>query len=522
MQQRLIIDASEAGRQARQAGFTSPGNSRAPYVRNFMKRLIACLALSTCLLCVAASAEELDAYLRAHYPSLKYVERYRATHPEDVQGSDEAWATSASLAPETTASDVSRRLVGLADQHVALAGAKAGKTETLGVLFRTSSDGQMIVWRILDARITGLAQGDKVLQIDGTPTSAWLKNAAELTFGGNTRARQAEAALSLALGTPAAHQVAGAGKTVALRVQRSAQAPRQVALPYQPMTQELARTLASAVDAPDLPEVVQVGSTRVGSIRLGAFAPQYNAAFTTAAEASEAATPQANNPDAPTLAGFCAVTRELIGRYDAIAARSDVMLIDLRGNMGGFAREVRGFAWALIGRKPVKTYEMSASGTPGIVRLEALQDDASCGSVASHKPLLVLVDAGTRSAGELLATYLWASGATIMGERTIGAGGGRDSQSQGVALGDSGYRALVSENFYIFDPTEELRAGEMDEATLVDRVAADGFHPSRTHPFATQSIGVVPDVPLAIDAADLSDGGRGLVLRGLVAAGLTK
>ncbi|NJB79637.1 S41 family peptidase [Xanthomonas arboricola] len=487
-----------------------------------MKRFIACLVLATCCLCATASAEELGAYLRTHYPSLRYVERYRATHPEDVLGSADAWAASARLAPETTASAVSRRLVGLADQHVALTGAKAGKTETLGVLFRTSSDGHMIVWRILDARITGLAQGDTVLQINGTPTAAWLKSAADLTFGGNTRARQAEAALSLALGTPAAHQVAGAGKTVALRVQRFAQAPRQVALHYQPMTQELARMLASAVDVPDLPEVVQIGNTRVGSIRLGAFAPQYNPTFTQAADARETATPQTNDPDAAMLAGFCAVTRELIGRYDAIAGRSDVMLIDLRGNMGGFAREVRGFSWALTGRKPVKTYEMRASGTPGSVRLEALQDDASCGSVASHKPLLVLVDAGTRSAGELLATYLWASGATIMGERTIGAGGGRDSESQGVALGDSGYRALVSENFYIFDPTEDLRVGEMDEATLVDRVAADGFRPSRTHPFATQSIGVVPDVPLAINAADLNDGGQGLLLRGLVAAGLTK
>ncbi|MDG4490476.1 hypothetical protein G8D19_15655 [Xanthomonas vesicatoria] len=81
------------------------------------------------------------------------------------------------------------------------------------------------------------------------------------------------------------------------------------------------------------------------------------------------------------------------------------------------------------------------------MHLEALQDDASCGSVAVHQPLIALVDAGTRSAGELLATYLWASSATLMGERTIGAGGGRGSQSQGVALGDSGYRALVSDNF---------------------------------------------------------------------------
>ncbi|MCC8596096.1 S41 family peptidase [Xanthomonas vesicatoria] len=154
----------------------------------------------------------------------------------------------------------------------------------------------------------------------------------------------------------------------------------------------------------------------------------------------------------------------------------------LRRHAHRLARQHGRIRLALTGRKPVKTYEMSASGTPGIVHLEALQDDASCGSVAAHKPLIALVDAGNRSAGELLATYLWASGATFMGEHTIGAGGGRDSQSQGGALGDSGYRALVSDNFYIFDPTDNLRAGEMDEATLVDRVATDVFLPKPKAP----------------------------------------
>jgi hypothetical protein len=36
----------------------------------------------------------------------------------------------------------------------------------------------------------------------------------------------------------------------------------------------------------------------------------------------------------------------------------------------------------------------------------------------------VLTDAGTRSAGEFMASWLWASGATVMGERTVGGGGG--------------------------------------------------------------------------------------------------
>ncbi|KTF37670.1 hypothetical protein LMG919_06315 [Xanthomonas vesicatoria] len=64
---------------------------------------------------------------------------------------------------------------------------------------------------------------------------------------------------------------------------------------------------------------------------------RYNVTLTTAAEAKKAAPAEANEPDVPMFAGFCAVTRALIDRYAAVAARSDVMLIDLRGNMGGFA-----------------------------------------------------------------------------------------------------------------------------------------------------------------------------------------
>ncbi|MDC8747675.1 S41 family peptidase [Xanthomonas campestris] len=487
-----------------------------------MKRLIACMAVTAWSLCTAVSAQGLDTSLRREYPSLLYVERYRAAYPQDVQGSTDAWKTATTVPRDATASALSQRLVGLADQHVALTGDKAGKTETLGVLFRTSSDGHLVVWHVLDARITTLAPGDEVLRINHTPTQAWLKNAARLTFGGNDRSRQAEAALSLALGTPAAHQVARLGKTLEMRVRTRQRAPRTVTLHYQPMTQDLAKTLASSVDLPDLPEIVTIGHTKVGTLRMGAFAPQYSATFTTAAEAAETAAPESNDTDAPMLAGFCAVTKELIGRYDALAKQSDVMLIDLRGNMGGFAREVRGLAWAISGRKPVHTYEMSASGKAGIVRLEALPEDASCGTVASQKPLLVLVDAGTRSAGELLATYLWANGATVIGERTIGAGGGRDSKSDGIALGETGYRALVSESFYVFDPTHALHAGEMQETALIDRVATEGFRPSRTRPYATQSIGVLPDVPLVIQPDDLQDGGRQLLARGVTAAGLNK
>ncbi|PPU38061.1 hypothetical protein XcyCFBP4188_19080 [Xanthomonas hortorum pv. cynarae] len=273
--------------------------------------------------------------------------------------------------------------------------------------------------------------------------------------------------------------------------------------------------LAAAVDKPDLPTVMRVGKRQIGTLRIGAFAPQYDPVFTAAAEAVETSSAGSEETDAPMLAGFCAVTQKLIERYDALSSKTDFILIDLRGNMGGFAREVRGFAWALTGKKPEKTYDMVVSGQPGTVRLQELPEDPSCGVVRTPKPLLVLIDAGTRSSGELLATYLWESGATVVGERTIGAGGGRDSQSKGIPVGDSGYNALVSEDFYVFDPTSELHPGEIDEQRLIDRVAADRFAPSHLRPYMTQAVGVLPDIVQLIEASDLEDGGQRLVERSI-------
>ena len=120
-----------------------------------MKSWIVGLALAAALSGPVA-AESDGAVLRAHlqetYPSLTYVERYRRDYPEEVQGTDALWSSGS--APDlTTASDLVQMLVGLEDQHVAIVGTKAGKTETLGVMFRTSTDGAMVVWRVFDSAV---------------------------------------------------------------------------------------------------------------------------------------------------------------------------------------------------------------------------------------------------------------------------------------------------------------------------------------------------------------------------------
>jgi C-terminal processing protease CtpA/Prc len=372
----------------------------------------------------------------------------------------------------------------------------------------------MIAWRIFDPRINALHSGDEIIAVDGVPTGDWLARTARLTFGGNARSRQAEAALNLGLGTQAVHEVAGLGKLVTLSVRPAHGAAYPVHLPYQPMTQPLAAAMAASVNSADLPDIVRAGPYRVGSVRIGAFAPQFDPVFTAAADAA----PQsADAPDAAMLAGFCAVTRELIAHYDSIASHSDLMLVDLRGNMGGFGREVRAIAWAISGKPPITTYDVVAAPA-GTVRLRAEPEDPSCGNVNSRKPLLVLVDAGTRSAGELLATYLWANGAIVLGERTVGAGGGRDAASTGIPTGVPGYRALISESFFLFDPKGEWHAGTMNETQFVARVAAQKFAPSRQRPYTTQAIGVLPDVLLSILWQDLRDNGSSLVARGIDAA----
>ncbi|NHZ96107.1 hypothetical protein [Massilia sp. CCM 8734] len=121
--------------------------------------------------------EALRAELHQRYPSLTWVEQYRQAWPAEAHGDTALWRGGPAPALDSSARIVDA-LAALQDRHVALAGPEAGKQETLGVLFRTSSDAAMVVWRHLDPAVTALRAGDQVVDIDSQPVARWLEQAA--------------------------------------------------------------------------------------------------------------------------------------------------------------------------------------------------------------------------------------------------------------------------------------------------------------------------------------------------------
>lgn len=477
-----------------------------------------------CALTVLASAQaaspddgtRLLAQVTHSYPSLRYVDRYRRDFPDEIQG-QAFWSVGHAAPTLSDAGALTRVLTALQDQHVALVGARAGKSETLGTLFRTASDGSVIVWRVFDAaaRDAQVAEGDQLLAIDGQDARAWLQHAATLTFGGQRRGRYAEAATELGLATPVVHRVAGLGDAVVLRLRDAGSRTKTVTLHYKPVDAERASSMTAAINRADLPQRFKAAGLRIGTLRMGAFAPQYDDAFVAAADAASKQ-PGAGD-DTAMLAGYCAVVRNVIREADIAARDADVLVLDLRGNLGGFDRE----AWLLadaLGSKPsLATLDLFAGSKAGTVQLVKEHTDPSCGHVSTHASLVVLTDAGTRSAGEFMASWLWASGATVVGERTVGAGGGFEFNGEpGTPLPGSGYTVRLSGNFSVFDPTGTLTDGEHAEDALIDMLAQDHFAPSRTRPFAIQSVGLRPDFALSSTLADLRDGGRGSLAKVLV------
>ena len=63
----------------------------------------------------------------------------------------------------------------------------------------------------------------------------------------------------------------------------------------------------------------------------------------------------------------------------------------------------------------------------------------------------------------------------------------------------------LSGNFTFFDAGLTLKDGTANEQSLIDGVARDAFAPSRTRPFAIQSVGLRPDVDSPSTRADLRD-----------------
>ncbi len=462
------------------------------------------------LLVQPATAENDASRLRdrilSTYPSLLYVESYRRSFPHEIQGTTTFWSPGKSLPDDLRPHDLVAGLAELQDPHVSLTGRRAGKTETLGALFRTAADGSTIVWRTFGRPRSNVTPGEQLVSIDGLPTRAWLQRAAAMTFGGTRRGRFAEAALDLGLGTPIVHRMAHLGTTVRLGLETVAGRRHVLTLAYAPMTARLAFALTAAINAPDLPEIIRTASGhRIGTLRIGAFAPQYDPLFLDASR--RAGEKPGTTDDQAMLAGYCAVTAAFIRRYDALARRSDVMVLDLRGNLGGFDREARLEANAIAPAIPARTFDWFATRAPGVSRLVEQVVDPSCGHARVRRPIVVLVDAGTRSSGELMTAWLWTSGTTVVGETTAGADGGLDAGASGFSLPTIGLNVRMSENFTVFDPAVQLSEGDWPEKTLVARVGAGRFGHSRQRPFMFQSVGFHPDIPISTTLTDLRDGG---------------
>ena len=117
-----------------------------------------------------------------------------------------------------------------------------------------------------------------------------------------------------------------------------------------------------------------------------------------------------------------------------------------------------------------------------------------------------------------MTAWLWGAGAFVAGERTMGAGGGRASDSVGFALPQSGLKIRLSELFSIIDPKGAFKSSDWREDAVLARITADDFAPSRTHPFAFQSVGMRPDDFERTTLVDLQDGGLAEAIRAAKAA----
>ena len=101
---------------------------------------------------------------------------------------------------------------------------------------------------------------------------------------------------------------------------------------------------------------------------------------------------------------------------DAVVVGASGIVLDLRGNPGGLVNETLNAASAFLDGG-VAFLEQARDEQPTPVRIDPGR------VVAPHVPLVVLVDYGTASSGEILAAALQDNGrATVVGEQTFGTG----------------------------------------------------------------------------------------------------
>ncbi|WP_436847190.1 S41 family peptidase [Streptomyces buecherae] len=120
-------------------------------------------------------------------------------------------------------------------------------------------------------------------------------------------------------------------------------------------------------------------------------------------------------PDATRIKvdAFTKDTGEQVREAVRAAPEGDALLLDLRGNSGGLVTEAATAASAFLDGGLVATYDVR--GQQRVVNAEPGGD--------TQTPLVVLVDGGTMSAGELLTGALQDRGrAVVIGSRTFGKG----------------------------------------------------------------------------------------------------
>ncbi len=113
------------------------------------------------------------------------------------------------------------------------------------------------------------------------------------------------------------------------------------------------------------------------------------------------------------------------------------LVLDLRGNPGGFVDQARTIASQFIGNGPIY-WEQAADGSRRAI-------DAEPGGIATaHSlPVVVLVDKGTASASEILAGALQDTGrATLLGTTTYGKGTVQEWQLLGQDMG--GFKLTIA------------------------------------------------------------------------------
>lgn len=106
--------------------------------------------------------------------------------------------------------------------------------------------------------------------------------------------------------------------------------------------------------------------------------------------------------------------RSAVSRLRASGMRA--LILDLRGNVGGFLRELDNILNALLPAGTPVYVELRSGGSTQPVRTTGGQ------AIPSSMPLIILVDEGSASAAELLAAAIQESKrGTLVGEKTAGA-----------------------------------------------------------------------------------------------------